>query len=207
MPARPHANSNLSGSAPDDCPVALLLIDVINDLQFPGYENLLRYAEPMARRIAGLRRRANELKIPVIYVNDNFGHWRSDFSVQVRHCLEDQVPGRQIARMLQPSDDDYFILKPKHSGFHLTPLSILLECLQARTLILTGLAGNICVLFTANDAYMQQFDLIVPADCIASESEQINQFALDQMRMILKADITPSDQLDLAALLARADSP
>src|SRR5690606_5134106 len=126
---------------------ALLLIDVINDLEFSEGEQLLQHALPMARSILALKRRAREAGIPTIYVNDNFGRWRSDFHTQIEHCLQDDVLGRPIAQLLAPDDDDYFVLKPKHSGFYSTSLGILLEYLGTETLILTGIAGNICVLF------------------------------------------------------------
>lgn len=200
---KPKPDDDLSGMAPDRCPVALLLIDVVNDLDFPNAEALRRHAEPMAERVAELRRRAYQHDIPVIYVNDNFGHWRSDFSLQVRHCLEDGVRGQRIVELLRPQEKDYFILKPKHSGFHMTALSLLLECMGVQSLILTGIAGNICVLFTAHDAYMNQYDLVVPEDCIASEDETLNRFALEQMQMVMKADTTASDRLNLEALLRR----
>jgi nicotinamidase-related amidase len=77
------------------------------------------------------------------YVNDNFSRWRSDFAAQVRHCLDDNVRGRPIAELLQPDEEDYFVLKPKHSGFYSTCMEVLLSHLQVRRLILTGLAGNI----------------------------------------------------------------
>ncbi|WP_437204569.1 cysteine hydrolase family protein [Planctomicrobium sp. SH664] len=187
---------------PDDqsC-VALLLIDVINDLEFPEGEQLLRSALPMAKRIAELKRRAVAADVPVIYCNDNFGQWRSDFQAQVDHCLHDGVRGEPITKQLQPQSSDYFILKPKHSGFHCTPLSLLLESLQAETLVLTGLAGNICVLFTAHDAYMRNFRIYVPADCVASNTPEENEAALQQMQKIVKADIRNSTEIDFDKLL------
>ena len=150
--------------------MALLLIDVINDLDFPDGESLLRHALPMAHRLAALKARARRAGIPAIYANDNFGRWRSDFKVQVDHCLNDKTRGRPIVELLRPDDDDYFVLKPKHSGFFSTSLDLLLSYLQTKTVILTGIAANICVLFTANDAYMRQLDLIVPSDCVASNT-------------------------------------
>jgi nicotinamidase-related amidase len=192
----PILNRDLHGNAPDHSNVALLLIDVINDLEFPEGDQLLRYALPMVKKIVPLKRRAKEAGIPVIYVNDNFGRWRSDFNAQVEHCLKDNVRGRPLAEALRPEEDDYFVLKPKHSGFYSTTLEILLEYLQARMLILTGVAGNNCVLFTANDAYMRDFRLWVPSDCIASNTEEDNRHALQQMRVVLKADIRPSTEVD-----------
>jgi nicotinamidase-related amidase len=192
MPAK---NADLHGNAPDKSATALLLIDVINDLEFPEGDELLRYALPAARRIAALAERARHAGVPVIYVNDNFGRWRSDLNAQVRHCLDDGVRGRPIAELLQPGDDDYFVLKPKHSGFYSTTLDTLLDYLGAKRVIITGFAANICVLFTANDAYMRDYELLVPADCVASNTEEENRNALEQMRRVLKADIRESNTI------------
>src|SRR5438309_3240218 len=190
----PAQNADLHGNAPDKSAVALLLIDVINDLEFPDGDKLLRSALRMAHQIAGLKRRASEAGLPVIYVNDNFGRWRSDFNAQVEHCLNDGVPGKPVVERLRPGEEDYFVLKPKHSGFFSTTLDILLDYLGVKTVILTGIAANICVLFTANDAYMRDFFLVVPCDCVASTTEEENRNALEQMRKVLKADIRPSTE-------------
>jgi nicotinamidase-related amidase len=193
----PANNEDLHGNVPENSPVALLLIDVINDMEFEGAEALVEQAVPMAHRIAALKRRAKEVAIPAIYVNDNFGRWQSDFRRVVEHCLEDGVRGEEVARILQPAEDDYFVLKPKHSAFYATTLDTLLTYLGARTVILTGVAGNICILFSANDAYMRDLNVFVPADCVVSNTVSENQHALEQMRKVLKADITESPELDL----------
>jgi nicotinamidase-related amidase len=193
----PVKNPTLHGNAPDKSSVAILLIDVINDLEFPEGEQLLEYAVPMAKAIAALIERAEPAGVPVIYVNDNFGRWQSNFKSQVEHCLRNGVRGKPVVELLQPGDDDYFVLKPKHSGFFSTALDVLLRYLEVKTLVLTGIAANICVLFTANDAYMRDFHLIVPQDCVASNTPKENRLALLQMEKVLKADIRPSAQLDL----------
>lgn len=197
MPAK---NPDLHGMVPDKSPVALLLIDFINALDFEGSEQLLEYALPAARQVAQLKQRTRQAGIPAIYVNDNFGRWQSDFHRHIEHCLEEDVPGKPIVQMIRPDDDDYFVLKPKHSGFYSTTLDVLLDYLQAKTLILTGIAGNICVLFTANDAYMRDFNLVVPRDCIASNTAEDNEHALHIIETVLKADTRPSGELDLEAL-------
>jgi nicotinamidase-related amidase len=194
MPAR---NEDLHGNVPDKSDVALLLIDVINDLEWEGGDLLLPHALPMAQRIAELKQRAKALDIPAIYVNDNFGQWRSDVKALINHCLEDDVRGKPLVEMLKPEEDDYFVLKPKHSAFFSTTLDILLEYIQAKTLILTGVAGNICVLFTANDAYMRDFHIIAPRDCSASNRVEDNEHALQLIEQVLKGDIRPSTELDL----------
>jgi nicotinamidase-related amidase len=195
MPAK---NPDLHGNAPDKSDIALLIIDMINDLDFPEGEELLAHALPAARRIAALKDRANEAGIPVIYVNDNFGRWRSNFHAQVEHCLGDGVCGKPIVELLRPGEDDYFVLKPMHSGFFSTTLDVLLKYLEVKTVILVGIAANICVLFTANDAYTRDFHLAVPEDCVASNSVEENKNALDQMRKVLKADTRSSVEISFA---------
>jgi nicotinamidase-related amidase len=188
-------------AGPTECaPTVLLLVDVINDMDFPGSDKLVRQAIPMARRLAALKARAAAAGIPAIYINDNFGKWRSDFRRLVAHCTQDDVPGREVARLLQPTEEDYFVLKPKHSAFFDTTLDTLLEYLQTESVILTGIAGNICVLFSANDAYMRDLRVCVPSDCTVSNTKEENDYALKQMQTVLKADITPSDALDLQRL-------
>ncbi len=196
----PNKNRDLHGSAPDKSGVALLLIDVINDFDFDEADQLLRYALPMARQLAALKARAKREAIPVIYVNDNFGRWRSDFKAQVEHCLGNEVRGKPVVELLRPEEDDYFVLKPKHSGFFSTSLDILLEYLEVDSLVLTGLATNICVLFTANDAYMRDFRLVVPRDCAAANTEEDHDYALNQISTVLKADTRPSAKLSFEAL-------
>lgn len=195
-------NPDLHGNAPDKSPVALILIDVINALDFEGGDALLEQALPMAHNIAALKRRAKALGIPSVYANDNFGRWQSDLNQVLDHVLHDGVPGQPLAEILHPEDDDYFVLKPKHSGFFSTQLDILLDYLGARTLIMTGLQANICVLFTANDAYMRDYGLVVPADCVASTDPAEAEHALREMQVVLKAQVMLSRELDLEALIA-----
>ena len=201
MPAK---NEDLHGSVPDKSNVALLLIDVINDLEFGSGKDLLRHALPMSKHLARLKKRAKDAGIPVIYVNDNFGKWQSDFKKILAHCLEDDVCGKPIAEALKPDDDDYFVLKPKHSGFFSTTLDTLLSYLGVKTLILTGLTGDICVLFTAHDAYMRDFNLVIPADCVASSDPEENAYTLEKMERLMDADIRPSTEIDFDRLKEKA---
>jgi nicotinamidase-related amidase len=196
----PRSSHDLHGSAPDKSEAALLLIDVINDFDFEEGEQLLKLALPVGKNIAELKKRAKEAGIPSIYVNDNFGRWQSDFKKIVDHCSGEDAKGKSFVKLLLPDDDDYFVLKPKHSGFYSTTLELLLTHLGAKNLILTGIAGNNCVLFTANDAYMRDFKLFIPADCVVSNTEEDNEHALKQMETVLKADVTVSSELDLNAL-------
>lgn len=188
------------GAVPDRSAVALLVIDMINAFEFEGAERWIGRAVRVARAIAALKRRARRAGVPVIYVNDNFGKWRSDFRALLKHCLRDDIRGRPLAELLTPTEEDYFVLKPMHSAFHSTTLDVLLAHLGARTLILTGVAGNNCVLFTAHDAYMRGFRILAPRDCIASQTETDDRYARVHMSNVLKARTDGSRTLEFARL-------
>jgi nicotinamidase-related amidase len=179
----------------DSASTALLLVDVINDFEFEGSKDLLRSAVPAAEKIAGLRARLAARGVPVIYVNDNFGQWQSDFRDQVERCSAADCPGHPVVSLLRPGPDDYFVLKPKHSGFHSTSLEILLRFLHIETLILTGFATDICVVYTANDAYMREFKIIVPSDCVAAETDDLNRVSLRHIEQRLKAQVVASSDI------------
>lgn len=185
-------NEDLHGNAPDSSPVALLIIDMINDLEFPGGDELLEPARQAADNIARLKKSVKARKIPVIYVNDNFGRWRSNFNEVVDHVLKDGVRGQYLAEVLRPEPDDYFVLKPKNSGFFETTLDLLLTYLNVKELILTGLSTDSCVLFTANDAYMRDLKLSIPFDCVAAIKATHTQDSLAYMKRVLRADTTPA---------------
>lgn len=177
------------------CDTALILVDVINDLDYEDNRELLTLLPAMAERLAALKEALSARGIPSIYVNDNFSRWRSDFKQLLSHVIKDDTPGAPLARALKPGDQDYFVLKPMHSGFYSTPLDLLLQDLGVKNLVLTGIAGNICVLFTANDAYMRGYKLYVAGDCVLSDTEEENRAALAQMRKVLKAQVIASAEL------------
>jgi nicotinamidase-related amidase len=196
---------NLYGSAPDRSRVAILLIDVINDMEFPGGDKLAARARPIGPKLLALRSRARRAKVPVIYANDNFGRWRSDFSAQVEHCLMDGVRGHELARVLKPEPDDYFVLKPKHSAFYQTCLELLLEHLGVDTLIVGGVTTDSCVTFTASDAYLRGYALRVLSDGSAALDARVHRDALAHLRRALHAEVVTTRRVSLRA--ARKRSP
>ena len=196
----PSKNQDLHGMVPDSSPVVLVLIDFINDLEFGGGAKLLKPAVSAAKAVAALKQKARARKIPIIYANDNFGRWRSDFRETVAHVLNDSVRGQPLAELLKPEPDDYFVLKTKHSAFYATTLELLLHYVKAKRVILTGISGDMCVKLTAADAYMRDLDIHVPADCIASISAKENRRALEYMERVFRADTRPSTKLDLVKL-------
>jgi nicotinamidase-related amidase len=155
------------GLLPDHSPAALIVLDMISDFRFPDGPAIARAAVRIAPAIAHLKARASAAGIACLYVNDNPGRWRSDSQALIAHCRRAHSRGRTVVETLLPGARGYFILKPRHSAFYATPLGILLEHLGTKRLILTGISSHQCVLFTANDAHLRNFELIVPPDCIA----------------------------------------
>ncbi len=179
---------------------ALLLIDVINAFDFEGAEGLIRAARLAGARIERLCSRARQAEVPLIYVNDNFGRWRSDFMTTVRECTKPSSAGHEICERLRPQPGDYFILKPQQSGFYETPLELLLRHLNVHTLILTGFAANFCVLFTANDAHMRRYHLVVPRDCTAANTPSLTRWALTHIELGLGGRTGLSSRIDFDVL-------
>ena len=175
--------------------MVLLILDLISDFEFEDGRELCKAALPVAKRVVQLKRRAATAGVPVIYVNDNIGRWRSDFAGMVGHCMREGSCGATVTRLLAPDKKDYCILKPKHSGFFATALDTLLDYIGARKLVLTGTSSHQCVLFTANDAYVRDLDLHIPRDCICAASKSDTQLALQYFTTVLDADVRASREV------------
>ena len=197
MRFRKHAQTR-----PSPVPVALLMIDVLTTFNFPDGDAILRGAMKIRNALAKLKARARSAGIPVLYVNDNFGDWRSEKEVLIGRCLE--AKGAQFVRPLLPDSEDYFVLKPMHSAFYMTPLEVLLEHLQVETLVLTGLTSNSCITVTAHDANMRGFNIFIPADCSSARNPAEHRMALAQLKAMAGADITRSSSLRLPSLIREA---
>ena len=193
-------HDDLHGNVPDQSQAVLLLIDVINDLSFPGNRDLVSRSAALARSIAKLKKRCKKLGIPTIYVNDNRGRWRSDMSAVLRHCLGAQCPGREMTKLLVPEPDDYIVLKPKHSPFYASPLQTILDSIGARIAIVAGVTTNACVLIAPGDLHVRDFRLFVPADCVAALTEREHWRSLDVMRNSFGANTGSSSRLNLPRL-------
>jgi nicotinamidase-related amidase len=176
---------------------ALLIIDVINDLEFPGGEKVLPWAERMAAKLKPVMARARKAGVPVIYANDNFGNWRSNFKEVVKHCTRRGARGREVTRKLVPRKDDYFILKPKHSAFFASSLVPLLEYLKVEKLVMAGMATNLCVLFSAHDAHMHEYEITVLSDCCAAESDADHDVSLEQLKRFLGVRVCRGEEWDV----------
>lgn len=174
---------------------ALVLVDVINDLEFPGGDDLLAHAHPMAHRLAALKKRTRQMSIPAVYLNESNERWKPSFSRQLDHCIRSNVRGRPIAEILRPGPDDLFLLRSQQASCLAGQLDVLFSSLGVNTLVLTGLAASICGILAANDAYLGGFRFIVPADCVAAKTDEHRRSALRQLRQRIEADTTPSTEL------------
>jgi nicotinamidase-related amidase len=177
--------------------LAMLIIDMITCWDFPDASKLLPRAARITPAIAALKLRCRRAGVPVIYANDNRGQWRSDFRQAVSQSIACGGEGARITSQLEPDEDDYFVLKPKHSAFFGTPMDLLLQHLNARRLILTGVSSDQCVVTTATDARMRDYEVVVPADCIASQTAARNQGAITHFSEVLGVPTTASTRLRL----------
>jgi nicotinamidase-related amidase len=191
MPAPLPANGTATPRLPPSERV-LLLVDFINPLAFPGAEDLAAAAVDAARATAALKERLTAEGVVTVYANDNYGVWQSDFHSLVSACLGMEGPPGEIARLLYPQAEDLTILKPRHSAFYASPLELLLTEMQARELVICGLATDMCVQLTAMDAFLREFQTWVPADCTAAESAAAKAASLEYMATVLKCDTAPA---------------
>lgn len=187
-------NKNNTNSLPKSNSV-LLLIDVINMLDFEDNEELLAGLPVLAKNLTRLKRAARKADVPVIYLNDNFNNWHSNFNEQLQECMSKRSNGRKLAKALIPTKQDFFVLKPMHSGFFGTSLNILLKKLHAKTLILAGISADICVMYTANDAYMRDYKVIVASDGVISNHKKATEDALEKMQWLLEARVMSVEKL------------
>lgn len=185
---------------------ALLIIDMLNRMDFEGAEPLRARAEAVSHSIAGLRDEAERLEVPIVYVNDNFGQWHSERARLVEHCVGEDSPTAGIVERVAPRQNDFFVIKPQFSGFYATNLPVLLPELGASRLILTGVAADVCILFTAADAHMRKYDLWIPSDTTASDNAQRTEWALEIMKNSMDAETRPTSELSLKDWLDSADS-
>jgi nicotinamidase-related amidase len=169
---------------------ALIVIDMINAYDFPDAEKVAASAEQALPVIRELKERARSEDVPVIYVNDNFGHWRSNRDELVQEALDSEHG--HLVEPIKPDDEDLFVVKARHSVFYQTPLEYLLGQLEVDRLILTGQVTEQCILYSALDAYIRHLDVRVPPDAVAHIYENLADAALAMMERNMSADLTPA---------------
>jgi len=175
---------------------ALLVLDMVSEFQFPDAGPVLRGAKQVAPAIARLKARARAARVPIIYVNDTAGKWESDPRAFVQRCASPQARGAEVVEQIAPDlASDYFMFKPKHSAFFGTPLESLLRQLDVGRLVVTGITSHQCVLFTAMDAHVREYQLVMPADCVGAGSRRETQHALFIAEHALRARVGDSRRM------------
>jgi nicotinamidase-related amidase len=165
---------------------ALVVIDMINAYDFPDAEKVVPSAE---EAVPVIEEAIEHHDGPVIYVNDNFGHWRSHRDQLVEEALDGRQP--ELVEPIKPTDDALFVVKARHSIFYQTPLEYLLNQEDVGSLILTGQVTEQCILYSALDAYIRHFGVRVPPDAVAHIHEELAGAALQMMERNMSADLTP----------------
>jgi nicotinamidase-related amidase len=178
---------------------ALLVLDMISEFDFPEWQKVLKAAARIAPAIGRLQQRARNAGAPVIYVNDTRGDWESDQTAFINRCKAEHARGRAVVEIVCPRPEDYFIFKPRHSGFYSTPLQTLLELKSIEELILTGITSHQCVLFTAIDGYVRDYRIVVPSDCIGAPAPAQTRHALFILKQATRARTPHSSGLRLHA--------
>lgn len=167
---------------------ALLIIDMVNPLDFDGAAQLQRHAAVAARALATLKMGLKRQGVPIIYANDNFSDWQRDFPALVRAC-RNRADSAALIEPIMPEADDLFVLKPMHSAFFHSPLQVLLQQRGIDHVVLAGVAGDGCVLASALDAHMRQLHVTLATDAIASSSLERNGAALRLLEDAIGADV------------------
>lgn len=166
---------------------AVLFIDLINPFDFDGGTKLSQHTQTILPNLISLKNFAIRNHLPIIYINDHYGLWQANIEKIISHCKNER--SNVIIEALKPNKHDYFLIKPMHSAFFQTPLKSLLAELTCTNLMIAGIAGDICILFTVIDAYMYHFNMHVPRNCIASEEKESNNDTLLLMKTVMKATI------------------
>ncbi|MFF8593963.1 cysteine hydrolase family protein [Streptomyces sp. NPDC015220] len=172
---------------------ALIVIDMINTYDHKDAELLLPSVRTVVPVLTDLLHRARDRGVPVVYVNDNFGEWRSHHGELLDHALAG--PHASLVDPVKPDADSLFVLKARHSVFFETPLDYLLRQQGVQRLVLCGQVTEQCVLYSALDAHIRHFEVIVPTDAVAHIHEDLAQAALRMMERNMSARLCEGREL------------
>jgi nicotinamidase-related amidase len=172
---------------------ALVVIDMINTYDHEDAERLRESAEEVVPVLGKLVERARDAGAPVIYVNDNFGEWRSDH----RALVEEAVSGEHgsLVEPIVPDENAMFVVKARHSVFFETPLEYLLRQEEIEEVVMTGQATEQCILYSVLDAHIRHIPVIVPRDAVACIHEDLAEAALKMMEINMEAEVVDADEV------------
>ena len=165
---------------------ALIVVDMLNPYEHPDAEPLTRSVQQALPAIEHLIA-GSDL---TIYVNDNYGHWRSNRDELLQRALDGKHP--ELVEPIRPDNDALFVVKARHSIFYQTPLEYLLGQEGIDRVVLTGQVTEQCILYSALDAYIRHLDVRVPRDAVAHIHEDLAEAALKMMERNMSADVSPA---------------
>lgn len=178
----------MMGTRSDMSDTAVLVIDMFNAYQHPDADKLIPHVEPIIAPLTGLITRSQRRDdAELIYVNDNYGDFTADHSGIVESALGGARP--DLVKPIVPDENCRFLMKVRHSAFYATPLGYLLSQLGTKTVILTGQVTEQCILYSALDAYIRHFEVVVARDCIAAIDDELGQAALRMMESNMRAQL------------------
>ena len=170
---------------------ALVVVDMLNHYRHEDAELLAPNVAPIIDPLVWLIKSARDRDdIDLIYVNDNYGDFTAQFSDIVEAALAGEHP--DLVRPIVPADDCLVLTKVRHSVFYATALDYLLGRLGTRRLILAGQVTEQCILYSALDAYVRHFDVVIPPDAVAHIDAGLGEAALQMMRRNMSAEIAPA---------------
>ncbi|MGY0489307.1 isochorismatase family cysteine hydrolase [Streptomyces sp. WG-D5] len=172
---------------------ALVVIDMINTYDHDDAELLLPASREIVPVVVGLLDRARKAGVPVIYVNDNFGEWRSHHGELVDTALSG--PHAELVEPLRPDENSLFVVKARHSIFYETPLTYLLWELGVDRVVLCGQVTEQCVLYSALDAHIRHLRTTVPHDAVAAIHPELAHAALEMMRRNMGAEVVAASEV------------
>jgi nicotinamidase-related amidase len=172
---------------------ALIVVDVLNPYEHEDAEALARNMREVVEPIAALLARAREDNVPIVYANDNYGHWNSSSGELLDTALDGRHP--ELVAPLRPPDDASFVIKARHSIFYETPLEYLLRQLGASRIVLCGQVTEQCILYSALDAYVRHFEIAVPKDAVAHIDPRLADAALRMMARNMRAQVEAGTRL------------
>ena len=182
---------------PGEGATALVVVDMLNPYDHDDAEELAESVAGTIEPITSLVGRARDEEVPVVYVQDNYGHWNASADELGRRALEGRHP--ELVEPILPPDDAAFVVKARHSAFYGTLLEYLLDRLGAGRIVLAGQVTEQCILYSALDAYVRHFQVAVPRDGVAHIHESLGDAALQMMERNMSAEIAPASQLRLSS--------
>jgi nicotinamidase-related amidase len=177
---------------------ALIVVDMLSTYDHPDADKLAGSVEQMLPNLVKLIERARDEDVVTIYVNDNWGAWKSERDELIESARNGARP--DLVEPIVPQDDDLFVVKARHSTFYQTPLEYLLDReLDVRRIVLAGQVTEQCILYSALDAYIRHFDVAIPSDGVAHIHEDLAQASLRMMERNMEAEVAGVADITLAS--------